>query len=52
MCRQIIHQGAQGNPTADHPMWLDVKQLAQTDATSEDTGYPIEVALIKEAGAR
>jgi hypothetical protein len=52
MRKQKIHPGDQGNPTADHAMWLDVEPLAQIDVTSEDTGHPIEAALIKDAGAR
>lgn len=49
--KQKIHPGDQGNPTADHAMWLDVEPLAQVDVTSEDAGHPIEAALIKDAGA-
>ena len=51
MRKQKIHQGTQGNSTADHSMWLDVEQLVQVDVTSEDIGHPIEAALIKDAGA-
>jgi hypothetical protein len=52
MRKQKIHLDDQGNLTADHAMWLDVEPLAQVDVTSEDTGHPIEAALIKDAGAR
>ena len=52
MRKQTIHPGDQGNPTADHAMWLDVEPLAQVDVTSEDTGHPIEAALIEGASAR
>jgi hypothetical protein len=52
MRKQTIHPGDQGNPTADHAMWLDVEPLAQVDVTSEDTGHPIEAALIEGGSAR
>ena len=52
MRKQKIHPGDQGKPTADHAMWLDLEPLAQVDVTSEDTGHPIEAALIKDAGER
>jgi hypothetical protein len=52
MHKHKIHQGTQGNPTADHPTWLDVEKFVQVDVTSEDTGHLIEAALIEDAGAR
>jgi len=51
MRKQVIHQSAREDTSANHHLWLDVEQLAQVDVTSEDAGHPIEAALIKDAGA-
>jgi hypothetical protein len=51
MRKQIIHQGTQGTSPADNRDWLDVEHLAQVELTSEDAEYPIESALIMNAGS-
>jgi hypothetical protein len=51
MRKQIINQGAQGAPAAEHPDWLDLEHLVQAELTSEDPEHPIEAALVMNAGS-
>ena len=50
MRKQIINQDTQNVPPVDQS-WLDLQRLAQVELTSEDAAYPIEAALIPNAGS-
>jgi hypothetical protein len=51
MRKQIINEGAQGAPAAEHQDWLDLEPLVQVELTSEDAEHPIESALITSTGS-
>lgn len=51
MRKQIISQGAQGNPPAEHEDWLDLEHRVQAELTSEDPEHPIESALVTGSGS-
>ena len=50
MRKQIINQDRQNVSPVDQS-WLDLQRLAQVELTSEDAAYPIEAALIPNAGS-
>jgi hypothetical protein len=49
MRKQIINPGSEGTSPSNQ-QWLNVEHLAQVEVTSEDSGHPIESALIPSAG--
>jgi hypothetical protein len=51
MRKQIINEGAQGAPAAEHQDWLDLEHLVQAELTSEDPEHPLESALVTESGS-
>ncbi len=50
MRKRIINQNAQ-NILASEQNWLDLQSLAQVELTSEQANYPIEAALMSDAGS-
>jgi len=51
MRKRILDKETQLASTADRA-WLDLERLVQVEVTSEHSEYPVEAALIPNAGAR
>jgi hypothetical protein len=49
MRKRVIGHGLRDVPV-DKPGWIDIDRLAQIEITSEDSGHPIESALIPGTG--
>jgi hypothetical protein len=49
--RKRIMQEETDASTVDNEHWLDLDTLVQVELTSEDTAYPIESAIIADAGS-
>lgn len=45
MRKRIIHPGAQTEPDPERE-WLDLENIAEVEITSEDSGFPVESALL------
>jgi hypothetical protein len=50
MRKRIITQDSHNISPADEA-WLDIKDLAEVEITSEDPAFPIELALVADSGS-